>query len=92
MNPEKLKEGGPAFPVLAYRQMASGDIGPEPCIYEGMTLRDWFAGMALQGAWANPDLSRHMTENKMIPHDVRASIASSAYAQAEVMLLEREKP
>jgi hypothetical protein len=42
---QPINDGGRAFPSLdAY--------GPK-----GMSLRDWFAGMALQGLVSNPDVS-----------------------------------
>ena len=42
---DKIKDGGPAFPVTAGQQVYA----------TGMTLRDWFAGQALVGICANPD-------------------------------------
>jgi len=60
--------GGPAFPSIQ-GQMAS---------YAGMSLRDWFAGQALAGFCADPDMkSAHMP--------------SMAYELADAMLAEREK-
>lgn len=41
----KHEDGGPAFPTVS----ASVHLP-----HHGMTLRDWFAGMALQGLLANP--------------------------------------
>ena len=35
-----MKDGGPAFPHREYESRP---------FYHGMTLRDWFAGMAMQG-------------------------------------------
>ena len=61
--------GGPAFPV------GSGDMR-DPT---GMTLRDWFAGMAMQGLVSSP---------RSIP---RATIAEHAYLMADAMIAEREK-
>lgn len=56
-----------------------------------MTLRDWFAGMALQGMCANPDITAAMSEQGMKPYEIRDSFASSAYAQADDTLLKREQ-
>lgn len=61
--------GGPAFPV------GSGDMR-DPT---GMTLRDWFAGMAMQGLVSSP---------RSIP---RATMAEHAYLMADAMIAEREK-
>lgn len=44
MNPE-LPEGGPAFPVQAKFSTPA---------WNGMSLRDWFAGQALAGLLACP--------------------------------------
>jgi hypothetical protein len=47
--------------------------------FTGMTLRDWFAGQALVGLYANPgtmDLSSGM-------------IAATAYSMADAMMKER---
>lgn len=63
--------GEPAFPI------------PQT-IYKGMTLRDWFAGMALNGIWSHQDLA------ELIGDD--AAIAQTAYRMADAMLTQREKP
>jgi hypothetical protein len=47
----------------------------------GMSLRDWFAGMALQGLWASPfNRGRGYEEDSI-----------SAYEMADAMLAERER-
>lgn len=71
------KDGGAAFPIPDvwmpnHEQMAIG--------HDGMSLRDWFAGMALQGMVQ--DLSRDHKE-EYLAHD--------AYKFADAMLAEREK-
>jgi len=56
--------GGPAFPV------------PQPCCREGMTLRQWYAGLAMQGLLAaDADLVQNSLE-----------IAARAWLQADDML------
>lgn len=77
------KEGGPAFPAqtstLYFKGMSLRD-----------TLRDWFAGMALQaivvheGAIQNPE--------SKIGGDVLKDDVHRAYAYADAMLKEREPP
>jgi hypothetical protein len=47
----------------------------------GMTLRDWFAGMALSGIHANG-------KNERVELSL---LAESAYEQADYMLMERNK-
>jgi len=51
-----------------------------------MSLRDWFAGMALQGFCANADL--HGKEQGTWIGD---AAARDAYSYADAMLAEREK-
>jgi len=65
--PPSPEEGGAAFPVLNKSY--------------GMTLRDWFAGMALAGMRAKTNVNSG-------PNDY----ARFAYQQADAMLAEREKP
>lgn len=64
----KREDGGPAFGVH------HPDILPG---YQGMTLRDWFAGMALQGLIINP---RSVC--------VDCPISARAYELADAMLKE----
>lgn len=53
-----------------------------PVAMQQIELRDWFAGHALAGISANPELQRE-------PY---ASIAQWAYEQADAMLKARETP
>ncbi len=71
----KINDGGPAFPVPP-------DEGQwDQSHYHGMSLRDWFAGEALCGFFANSDLTE-------VPTD---SVATNCYAAADAMLRERAK-
>ena len=64
-----INTGGPAFPAPA---------GVQHITEQGMTLRDWFAGMAMQGICASgPDISNPV-------------IAAEAYALADAMIKQRE--
>lgn len=65
----------PAFPVTAGNQVFT----------TGMTLRDWFAGMALQSAWEALDKGYYESDQP------NSSIAAAAYQLADAMLAEREK-
>lgn len=70
----KINDGGPAFPNVpegAGSRWADWDMG--------MTLRDYFAGKAMQGICAHPD-----TWGCRIPE-----IAEKAYAMADAMLAAR---
>jgi hypothetical protein len=74
---DERNDGGPAFPV-------GSDLGPASNIvdggYGGMSLRDWFAGMALQGMLACPESMGGINQ-----------FAECAYEYADAMLAEREK-
>ena len=69
-----MKDGGPAFG--GYRERPEGP--DEPIM--GMSLRDYFAAAALQGAIANERKGADPTY-----------IARGAYIVADAMLAEREK-
>lgn len=76
---DKINDGGPAFPRTVQRWNDSLDH------VEGMSLRDWFAGQALQGVasgfWSNSDMS------VLGPR----GLAESAYEFADAMLAARAK-
>jgi len=72
-----MKDGGPAFPTHT----------PDMVIF-GMTLRDWFAGMALQAHLNENFLSRD--KDGGAPWD-NEDIAIMCYMTADAMLKEREK-
>jgi hypothetical protein len=82
-------DGGPAFPHSA----------PEGCApNEGMTLRDWFAGMALQGLIASL-AGKHVAisadkirRKKGIPKNrMEWLVSKCSYDYADTMIAEREK-
>ena len=66
----KVNDGDAAFP-------RSGNWSNDQ---EGMTLRDWFAGMAMQGMITDPTTS-----------DNPDKCAQWSYAQADAMIAERSK-
>jgi hypothetical protein len=68
------KDGGPAFPCGYHRDGNTADqIG-------GLTIRDWFAGMALQGLTAGMHFSM-----------ANALIVEQSFELADAILAEREK-
>ena len=71
-------DGGPAFPTLTSGSHSSGTWLPD--MTDGMSLRDWFAGMALQGMLAQG--------GEASPTDY----AMAAFRMADAMLAERNKP
>lgn len=77
MTDKKINDGGAAFP-------ASTSYGPNgewsPPYNTGMSLRDWFAGMALQGIIAGT--FTHMGDLDGFVKD--------AYEYADAMIVRRE--
>ena len=74
-------DGGSAFPHPGYHGI-DGKFVDVP--HQGMTLRDWFAGLALQGFCANP---QSLAEDGGFSHDnFRA-----AYDFADAMIEERQR-
>jgi hypothetical protein len=76
-------DGGPAFPRPNLQQAGEVNAENDMCYREwgaeGMSLRDWFAGQALQGMCAaNPKTSS-------------VELAAFCYAMAGAMLAERAK-
>lgn len=71
---DKIKDGGSAY--------------PRPFGFEsGMSIRDWFAGMALQGICSNQAYLRNISpEGKAEDH-----VAIAVYEIADAMLRERSK-
>ncbi len=67
----QIDDGGPAFSIT------SDYLGH----HFGMTLRDWFAGQALQAAWEAFNEGRYDGDTK--------DIARCAYQQADAMLVVR---
>ena len=67
---DQINDGGPAFPCTDAKGFVS----------DGMSLRDYFAGQALAGMLANPEL----------PTDAEY-IAKWSYLNADAMLAERQK-
>ena len=69
---DKINDGGPAFPPMH---------DPQTHV-SGMSLRDWFAGMALQGMLAEPGSSER---DNYYHNNTRA-----AYRMADAMLKARK--
>jgi hypothetical protein len=81
------ENGGSAFPIPVA-------IGPTDDLYDGqggMSLRDWFAGQALSGIFANPDISASAARLSVTTESFREDCARAAYASADAMLAERQK-
>lgn len=85
--------GGPAYPVSTGRTEDGGfghQNGMHTWQFPGMTLRDHFAGLALQGMNANPELLQAITSTGLTVDGSFGKMARKAYAQADAMLAARE--
>lgn len=79
---DKPKDGGPAFPVPDSHH-ANGQV-QYGC--NGMSKREWFAGMALQG-W----LASFGPDDGCSSSGTKAAIAKQSYEFADAMLAALEK-
>ena len=77
----KPSDGGTAFPITR-------TVDDNGCIHQyeapGMSLRDWFAGMALQGITSACNEAADAAA-------LKTPIAEDAYLLADAMLAERER-
>lgn len=76
-----IKDGGPAFPH-AVQKLHSSYATNIP----GMSLRDWFAGRAMQASYL-----LHMEGTRNVDKTA-AALASEAYAVADAMIAARNIP
>lgn len=93
MNTESLKaaeadDGGPAFPVNTANQGEGGACYPS----YGMSLRDHFAGLAMQGLCANPGGPFQANDRTGwgLVNTSFLDVAYDAYAMADAMLKARK--
>jgi hypothetical protein len=77
---KRLDDGGQAFPSREYNE-----FGIVSCHNPGMSLRDWFAGQALAGWLADPNIRINDDED-------RANVGHNLYKIADAMLLARKQP
>lgn len=55
---------GPAFPHLGLYQGADGNMHPTPTQYTGLTKREYFAAMAMQGMLAYDGYAAPLRDDK----------------------------
>ena len=86
-----INDGGPAFPMPGFLSMMEE---PQSVIqqYEnkpqdGMTLRDWFAGMALPACFSAPCPAAWAAGSM----EHREQSAAASYMMADAMLAARER-
>ena len=84
-------DGGPAFPYDD--STAALHAGCQPMSYPGMSLRDWFAGIAMGPLMASDGFERAcMCDPEFkLERDLPAFCAQEAYRIADAMLAERKK-
>lgn len=82
-------DGGSAFPYNPWNLCKDGKWRKTEK-FNGMTLREWYAGVALQGMLAHSRHGHgyHPRDESMHWHD---AIAEEAYEIADAMLKERNK-
>ena len=90
MNDSKqIDDGGPAYPVSTRKHNNDDGYGHQDGAstwqFGGMSLRDHFAGLAMQGWAANGQLKIEMKENGPF-----GTIANWSYQVADAMLLARK--
>ena len=80
---EPIKDGGPAFPESSSGPYQNGEIVPGR---PGMTLRDYFAGQAMQGWLSSFDGGAlHPVDD-----DTHGHLAVMSYQVADAMIQTRE--
>ena len=58
---------------------------------ENLCLRDWFAGMALQGLLSNPEIIVWTDLEKDDPSTYKHNVEYYAFQAADEMIIERKK-
>ena len=80
-----MKDGGPAFPVPVSEEILPIAIG-------GMSLRDWFAGMAMNALISDAGTNlRIMAKFVDSSFPMSDAVALQAFHIADAMITEREK-
>jgi hypothetical protein len=90
MGSQHVKDGGPAFPTISTDKMWTSDgdhVLPDVSSSGGLTIRDWFAGKALQGMLADSENSYSCTAEET--HWTQA-VARVAYQMADAMIQARK--
>jgi hypothetical protein len=79
---QRIEDGGPAFPITVPVEFQYA--------YDGMSLRDWFAGQALPAVIAATSAGQHHLQVEPEQTAERA-LADAAYKLADAMLAARQK-
>lgn len=88
------QDGGPAFPAeVTVFEDKTGRVGDIHAQHPGMSLRDWFAGQALNGLLSDVDCICGDPETNKGPQNIDEAAkftAHQAYVMADAMLKARE--
>jgi len=95
-NPNKVDDGGPAFPVFIVVSAPSDDnsVGESvdfTGLPRGLTVRDWFAGHALAGVLASQTTIEDAAKTALPGETGAMWAARASYNLADAMLAERAK-
>jgi len=75
----------PAFPQTI------DDAGTIRSANRGLTKLEWYAGLAMQGMQANPELLEAVTKTKLVLGNYQKLMATKAFEIAQAMLAESER-
>ena len=82
---KEINDGGPAYPQPCTSEGYAGNT-PYGVAGGGMTLRDWYAGMALQGICASNPIIKGLSQGT--PAD---DLCKLCYILADAMIKQRGK-
>lgn len=100
-HPSRLSDihtdGGPAFPrpltpAGSSQWVGGGASWPFSDAQSGMSLRDYFAGQALQGMSASPELMVIVSSGGILDGTAFERMSAKAYELADAMIAHRNKP
>ena len=89
---EAINDGGNAFPCDPFMASEPGTVAKAKRLAEGMSLRDHFAGLALQGLCANPGgpYQANGMNGWSIVNCTYDDLAGHAYELADAMIRARD--
>lgn len=90
----RIDDGGPAFSGKSQEKCSNPNHTPEctePVEYKGMSLRDYYAGQAMQGILANPHKWIVNGKNLKEFEDSETPITGVAYKLADSMIARKRE-
>lgn len=83
---EPIDSGGPAFPVVS-KSEDGHQCGESLWQFTGMTLRQWYAGMAMQGLVSSKEAMALIGQEAMfLGQPPLSTMASKAFEAADAMI------